>query len=1095
MPAPPIHELSEDVLEELYDDGAIDRGAGYALEDRVKIIESKPGKIRAVCRGSGRATYLVRIRWHDAGGGIYLDDECSCPLGGQCKHCVATLIVARRGAQVARLDDRRGPPGPRDPFATVAPPATDWRKELDGLAATDEPIEVATQLALQFNVRRIPSRFPGQQPAVVSVRPMRLGKSGRWVKTDATWRDLVSTYLPPYAPLAQADPVQRGALQALAASARIGPYSTGPDPTLDRFGPNFWSHLRQAVDAGAVLLGDPAALQVRLERQPARVHVDLAAGAHGSVSLAAELRVGGAPVTSLGDEVQLLGTPPSGLWAATPGLLRLVEFDAPIHRTVARLLGGPPLTVPAGDVDDLIDSYVPALAQHAEVGSADGTVSIEGPAFERLALLVARTGPTAASLYWAVRYRRGERTADHPLFARPVASRDLDAEDAALDELRLPLDLLPAIADDAGLPADLHVTGEAAIVLLTEVVPWLEAQGQVAVELRSDLPPLRAPTEDPVISVAVRDAAPSRDGNDWFDLDVTVTVDGEDVEFVPLFAALHRGDPFLILPSGTYLRLDRPEFAKLRELLDEANGLAEPDGDATARVNRFQAGWWDELVELGVVAEQSERWERSVAQLRDLQAPQPLPAPAALEASLRPYQQEGFEWLAFLHANGLGGILADDMGLGKTVQTLALCLHVHERAPDARFLVVAPTSVVENWAREAQRFAPGLPVRTIHETQARRGTTLAEEVAGHRLVVTSYALFRLEFDQYAALPWELLLLDEAQYVKNHQGKTHQCARRLPAATKVAITGTPLENTLMDLWSLLSISAPGLYPDPKRFSDTYRKPIENGDAPELLATLKRRIAPLMRRRTKDAVLTELPPKIEQTIEVELSAKHARIYGTQLQRQRQKVLGLVGDVTKHRFEILKSLTILRQMALDPALVDDEHEGVGSAKLDRLVDDLTQVLAEGHRALVFSQFTRYLARVRERLDAAGIDHAYLDGRTRQREAAISRFKDGDVPVFVISLKAGGVGLNLTEADYCFVLDPWWNPATETQAVDRAHRIGQTNPVVVYRYVSVDTIEEKVMELKGRKARLFDQVVGDEAALAGALGEDDIRALLDLA
>ncbi len=299
---------------------------------------------------------------------------------------------------------------------------------------------------------------------------------------------------------------------------------------------------------------------------------------------------------------------------------------------------------------------------------------------------------------------------------------------------------------------------------------------------------------------------------------------------------------------------------------------------------------------------------------------------------------------------------------------------------------------------------------------------------------------------------------------------------------------------MDLWSLLSITAPGLYPDPTRFSDTYRKPIERGEAPELLATLRRRIAPLMRRRTKDEVLTELPPKTEQIVEIDLSTRHARIYETQLQRERQKVLGLVGDVQKHRFEIFRSLTLLRQLALDPGLVDDAHESVGSAKLDRLLDDLTQVVAEGHRALVFSQFTRYLSRVRARLDAAGIAYSYLDGRTRKRAEAISRFKDGDAPVFVISLKAGGFGLNLTEADYCFVLDPWWNPATETQAVDRAHRMGQENPVMVYRYVSTGTIEEKVMELKARKADLFASVVDGDGALSGALTEDDIRGLLDL-
>ncbi len=433
------------------------------------------------------------------------------------------------------------------------------------------------------------------------------------------------------------------------------------------------------------------------------------------------------------------------------------------------------------------------------------------------------------------------------------------------------------------------------------------------------------------------------------------------------------------------------------------------------------------------------------------------------------------------------------MGLGKTIQALAACLVVRAQQPEARFLVVAPTSVVANWAHEAMRFAPGLSTVTITATDRRRGTTLAEATAGADLVVTSYALFRLEFEAYAAIGWEIVFLDEAQFVKNHQGKTYQCVRRIGAVTKVAMTGTPMENSLMDLWSLLSIVAPGLYPDPQRFSEVYRKPIERGEAPELLGVLRRRVAPLMRRRTKEAVLADLPPKIEQTIEVELGARHARIYQTQLQRQRQRVLGLVGDLRRNRFEIFKSLTLLRQLSLDPGLVDPDHDGVGSAKLDRLVEDLTQVLAEGHRALVFSQFTRYLARVRDRLDAAGIDHAYLDGRTRNRARAIAEFTEGTAPVFVISLKAGGVGLNLTQADYCFVLDPWWNPAVETQAVDRAHRIGQSNPVVVYRYVSTGTIEEKVMALKARKAALFSEVIDADGAMSGALTESDIRGLFD--
>ena len=432
------------------------------------------------------------------------------------------------------------------------------------------------------------------------------------------------------------------------------------------------------------------------------------------------------------------------------------------------------------------------------------------------------------------------------------------------------------------------------------------------------------------------------------------------------------------------------------------------------------------------------------------------------------------------------------MGLGKTVQTLALVCHAREgRSDTGPFLVVAPTSVVGNWAREAERFAPGLKVRAITETTGRRGTPLAEDVAGADLVITSYALLRIDEESYLGLDWAGLILDEAQFVKNSQAKTYAVARRLPAPFKLAVTGTPLENSLMDLWSLLSIVAPGLYPSPQRFSEDYRRPIERGEAPELLARLRRRVRPLVLRRTKEQVIADLPPKQEQTLEVVLEPKHNRVYQTHLQRERRKVLGLLHDLDRNRFEILKSLTMLRQLALAPELVDPDYAGLPASKLDVLLETLQEVLAEGHRVLVFSQFTRFLQLLRDRLNSAGISHSYLDGRTRKRAERIAAFTSGDVPVFLISLKAGGVGLNLTAADYVFILDPWWNPAVEAQAVDRTHRIGQDKSVMVYRLVSSGTIEEKVMELKARKQALFDQVVDDDGALAGPMSVEDIRGL----
>ena len=439
------------------------------------------------------------------------------------------------------------------------------------------------------------------------------------------------------------------------------------------------------------------------------------------------------------------------------------------------------------------------------------------------------------------------------------------------------------------------------------------------------------------------------------------------------------------------------------------------------------------------------------------------------------------------------------MGLGKTLQTLALLQHVKDirgaQSPEAvrniPFLIVAPTSVLTNWTAEAHRFTPDLKVVTVSDTIGRRGGTLADVIDGADAVVTSYTLLRLDFDAFAAHEWAGLVLDEAQYVKNHQSKAYQCARRIAAPFKIAITGTPMENNLMELWSLLSITAPGLFPNPERFRDYYAKPIEKNGSGDLLAQLRRRIRPLIMRRTKEQVAADLPEKQEQVLEVELDPRHRELYQTHLQRERQKILGLLDDVNHNRFTILRSLTLLRQLSLHAALVDEEHSDVPSAKIDALAEQIEDVVGGGHRALVFSQFTRFLRMARARLEASGVECCYLDGSTVNRGAVISAFKEGTAPVFLISLKAGGFGLNLTEADYCFLLDPWWNPATEAQAVDRTHRIGQTRHVMVYRLIASGTIEEKVMALKARKAELFSSVIDSDGAFSSALSAEDIRAL----
>jgi superfamily II DNA or RNA helicase len=718
-----------------------------------------------------------------------------------------------------------------------------------------------------------------------------------------------------------------------------------------------------------------------------------------------------------------------------------------------------------------------------------------------LTLAVDRLDGHRAALAWEWAYPVGTVRRPEPLWPGSGlrADRDAAAEAAILRQVTAAVSTVPELLADSPdgprLAPTATLGGITMVRLLTEVLPGLAELPDVEVTVvlagaDGTAPDYREAAAAPVVHFSGAEADGERD---WFDLSVTVSVDGEEVPFNQLFVALAQEQEWLILPSGTYFSLGRDEFRQLATLIAEARALQDAPGD-TVRLSRFQAGLWAELERIGVVSGQAAAWQESVKSLRRATELIEHPAPDGLHATLRPYQLAGFNWLTALFTYRLGGVLADDMGLGKTLQALALICHVRERGlARAPFLVVAPTSVVFNWAAETARFAPGLAVTAVTETQARRGAKLAEVAAGADVVITSYTLFRLEYADYEAVEWAGLVLDEAQFVKNHQSQSYQCVKKLPAPFKLAMTGTPMENNLMELWSLLSITAPGLFASPTRFTEYYRTPIEKGKDATLLAQLRRRVRPLMLRRTKEQVASDLPDKQEQVIELELNPKHKKVYETHLHRERQKVLGLLGDLAKNRFEIFRSLTLLRQASLDVALIDPKYGKIPSTKLDAMMEQVADIVSEGHRTLIFSQFTRFLDSARQRLDAAGIEHCYLDGSTRNRAEVLARFKSGTAPVFLISLKAGGFGLNLTEADYCILLDPWWNPATEAQAVDRVHRIGQTKKVMVYRLVAKDTIEEKVMALKATKAALFSSVMDGGAFESAALSASDIRGLLE--
>ena len=1047
------------------------RGLAYADEgavQKVTLLSDGRGLLAAV-RGSGRQTYQTLVLGPRAGVGRLTDwtSSCSCPMQTDCKHVAATLIAARRSLT-----------------AVPVPEVSHWERHLSPLLELPTQTAEPARLALQLEVVNAKStRYAAQaDPRRVQLRPMTTGKNGGWIKTGVGWKDLDSSYQ-----RVAVDPEQREALRALLHLFRtrqpawFSPYSE-VSMHLQDLGSNVWRLLAQVEAVGVPLIG-PRPGDVIEIAEAVEIAVDLRREQEdGPVVLGAVVAAGGV----------LLGNPAHGMFRSEPGRLLLTPFTKPLTKATTALVEQGQTIIPATDVTRFLSHYYPALRQQITVTSSDGSVALPQIRPPRLVLDVAFEAGHRARLSWAFGYDVHGELVRIPLLGREaLASRDVLAEAALLETLP---DVPGRYTDQLGrtrVDPQTLLTGLATARFVEHTLPGLQQREDYVVVVTGE-PVAYSYVEDaPQISVAAHDAT---DG-DWFDLTVAVSVAGEEVPIAGLIVALTQGQQHLLLDSGTWFDLDVPELHSLRRLIEEARSLQDKDS-AGLRLSPYHAGLWEELVSLGVIEHQSARWERQVSGLLDLdKLPQPDP-PDQLLATLRPYQLEGYHWLSVLWDHQLGGVLADDMGLGKTLQTLAMAARAKDLATlggtSGPLLIVAPTSVVGTWASEAARFTPGLTVVAVTETEKRAGVPLTQQAQGADLVVTSYALLRIDEEAYRGQTWCGLVLDEAQFVKNHQAKTYQCARRLPAPFKLAITGTPLENSLMDLWSMLSITAPGLFPNPQRFSELYRKPIENGTGPEQLATLRRRIRPLMLRRTKEQVATDLPPKIEQHLPVVLNPAHRKVYDQHFARERQRVLGLLDDLQKNRIAIFRSLTLLRQLSLDVSLVDDTLAGtVRSSKIDVLLEQLAEVVAEGHRVLVFSQFTGFLALVKSRLEAEGLPYCYLDGRTRDRPKRIAEFRDGDAPVFLISLKAGGVGLTLTEADYVFVLDPWWNPAAEAQAVDRTHRIGQDKTVMVYRLVATDTIEEKVVALQQRKKELFDRVVGEDAMASAALSAEDLRGL----
>ncbi|HEY2786982.1 MAG TPA: DEAD/DEAH box helicase [Fimbriiglobus sp.] len=577
-------------------------------------------------------------------------------------------------------------------------------------------------------------------------------------------------------------------------------------------------------------------------------------------------------------------------------------------------------------------------------------------------------------------------------------------------------------------------------------------------------------------------------GIDWFELRGQVDFNGKVVALPQILEAIRNRQTMVDLGDGE-MGLLPEEWLKKYALLA---GAGEKKKDHV-RFGQNQVGLLDALLAAQPEVDLDDKFRAARDLFRSFKGVEAAKPPRSFTGELRPYQAEGLGWLKFLRDFRFGGCLADDMGLGKTVQVLALLVDRAEARPAGiprPSLVVVPKSLVFNWKAEAARFAPSLKVLDYTGTERKKNPSALGE---YDVVLTTYGTLRNDAPLLKDIPFDYGILDESQAIKNAGTESAKACRLLNVRNPLAMSGTPIENHLGELWSLFDFLNPGMLGRATAFQLIGGS--GRGADEESRAVLAHALRPYILRRTKDQVAKDLPRKTEQTVLCELEPAQRKVYNDLKEYYRKAILGAVETVglAKAKIQILEALLRLRQAACHPGLLDKTNSGETSAKLDALLPQLGEVFEEGHKALVFSQFTSFLAIVKQRLDADGIPYEYLDGKTRNRQAKVDRFQtDPDCKLFLISLKAGGVGLNLTAAEYVFLLDPWWNPAVEAQAVDRAHRIGQTKPVFAYRYIAKDTVEEKVLALQESKKALADSIINADNSLIRSLKKEDLELLL---
>jgi superfamily II DNA or RNA helicase len=1122
-PTRPDLALSDSAIRSLFSGTTLEAGRIYELRGRVQELQIADGgaSITAKTIGSEPHPYTQRLTIGRAkNGSLLITGRCSCPVGHMCKHMAAVLIAAHHRQLSGETDSppavtRHVPPPP--PPAPAPPRDAPLSYEITGWLTALQQAEDADTEEYPPGIRNRVMYVLDAEPVPRAVAKLRIQPVVAMLRKD----DSVSN-AKPYSlhqvrtPARYLRPSDKLILSRLERRATSYGSSADDDPV---------DTLHRIIATGRAFWGNPYGPRVSEgPPQPGSIvwHVE----PDGSQNTLLELEGGRLPLR--------IPAP----WYAEPatGVVGPVTLD--LLRPVAeKMLSAPP--IPAEMVPKVRAELAKRMPERPvpaprELNAPEPVTKTMRPHLR----LINGTLPSDPSRgrgtakpvgtgLWAVPVARlsfeyGPVTvpctqkAQPRIFARDGVlyepARDMAAEADAHDRLStigfgrvarlVPVYYQHAHTDDFALMEGETDTSWMSVV--TQEIPKLRAEGW-AVEI-DDTFPLQVISADAPI-----DATLQEDGRiDWLELQLGVMVDGERVDLVPslikMIAAMNgalppegkEGDTFTLpLPDGRLLVLPmariRPTLAALVELFN--SGVIDP-GSEKIGFSKLDA------VDLAAMEERAGLIWRGGEALRDLgrqlrAAGGAIPhanVPDAFHGSLRPYQAQGVDWLQFLRGAGLGGVLADDMGLGKTVQTLAhLAIEQAEGRLQHPALIVCPTSLIPNWTMEAEKFAPSLKVLALHGPYRKEHF---DSIPRHDLVLTTYPLLTRDHEVLTEQEWHAVILDEAQTIKNPNAETTRQALRLKAGQRLCLSGTPLQNHLGELWSLFDFLAPGFLGGQKAFRTRYRTPIEKHGDVERQGLLARRVRPFLLRRTKEEVVQELPPKTEITEHVEMEAAQRAIYdGIRLaMHSRVRMAITEKGLARSGIIILDALLKMRQACCDPRLLKlkaVEKAKAGSAKLDRLMEMLAVMLAEGRRVLLFSQFTEMLALIERRFWEEKIDYVMLTGDTKDRRTPVKRFQAGEVPVFLISLKAGGVGLNLTAADTVIHYDPWWNPAVEDQATDRAHRIGQDKKVFVHRMVTMGTIEEKMEVLKEKKRGLVASVLEAEHGGALKLTEADVEAL----